>query len=638
MLVEKEVIRPGQYFYRDEQSGSPRKLVVTPELTKHWHDQGNAMLASGLTIPVPCEHDFDAHPMTPADRLKNNAGWVKGYTLKGDKLFSSVDVTDESITPAKLAGSIRWTSPWINSFTDGNGKEWKNVISHLALTTRPRVVNQEPFTGVAAALSMATEAKVDECGDKGLCLSRAGLILGDAPAYPMAFSLWAGGVAMNTEHDKIGRFTGSGVSKGRKKKDHKKEAASMSSRAEANSSIAGSGHDDLNESTEEARGHAKDAAKAASEGNHQQAAYHHMKASERHYALATHPKHEGTYFSRVHMAAHEAHNKAADAHIARKQKEIDAAMGILPPQKGKPPKPGSQPESQGGKPDANPTPEEEIDIEGDGEDDDIGGDSDNEMDDADMLNDANGDIAMEELLCDLLQALGVPMPDESNEQEFKRHLYEAVMSKIKELTSQGLKKDQDANDPTKNPDQNKPPNQNPNTSHPNKAQNPLIQQEQQPMYMSLEDINKLPDPMKGVALAMYNENVKLRTEMESDKKVVNSLRDAKLKDAASTRLTRVSLLSRLSPRVKADLDAMLAIPAMALSMGEGGIVVDPMAQTLAILEKGLADIPRLLTTDQSALSVQPHPQDADALTTERADEIADGLARHMGCPPVSKAG
>ena len=35
------------------------------------------------------------------------------------------------------------------------------------------------------------------------------------------------------------------------------------------------------------------------------------------------------------------------------------------------------------------------------------------------------------------------------------------------------------------------------------------------MYMSLEEINKLPDPMKGVALAMYNENVKLRAEMEA---------------------------------------------------------------------------------------------------------------------------
>ena len=152
------------------------------------------------------------------------------------------------------------------------------------------------------------------------------------------------------------------------------------------------------------------------------------------------------------------------------------------------------------------------------------------------------------------------------------------------------------------------------------------------MYMSLDDINKLPDPMKGVALAMYAENQKLRGELDATSKATASLRDAKLKEENAKRTARVSLLSRLSPRVKADLDAMLALPAMALSMGDGGAVVDPMAQTLAVLEKGLADLPRLLTTEQSALAIQPQPQDADMLTTERADELSDNLARMMGAP------
>jgi transcriptional regulator of met regulon len=58
---------------------------------------------------------------------------------------------------------------------------------------------------------------------------------------------------------------------------------------------------------------------------------------------------------------------------------------------------------------------------------------------------------------------------------------------------------------------------------------------------------------------------------------------------------------------------------------------------LAVLEKGLQDLPRLLTTDASALSAQPQPQDADMLSEERADSIADGLARQMGCPPQKRA-
>ena len=157
------------------------------------------------------------------------------------------------------------------------------------------------------------------------------------------------------------------------------------------------------------------------------------------------------------------------------------------------------------------------------------------------------------------------------------------------------------------------------------------------MFISLDDIHKLPDPMKGVALAMYAENQKLRSEMKASKKITDSLRDAKLKEANAARTSRIALLGRISPRAKADLDAMLVLPSMALSMGDGGAVVDQMAQTLAVLEKGLADLPRLLTTDASALSVHPQPQDADMLSDERANIIADGLARQMGCPPLQGA-
>ena len=522
MLVEKEVIRPGCYWYRDEATGVPRKLVVTPELTRYWHEQGNAMLSAGLTVPVPFEHDFNSHPMTPADKLLNNSGWVKEYRLsdgkggKGDRLFSVVDIQDENIAK-KLPGTIRWTSPWINTFTDGQGKEWKNVISHLALTTRPRIVEQAPFGSVAAALSIATETKATGAElpvfKDGFCLSRAGRIAVRKrdkkvrPLYPIAFSMFSGAVL---------------------------------------------GPDDF------------------------------------------------------------------------------------------PPKKKAQPPNGDGGKDKGGIPPNGGDEGGDDTFEDADGGPDVEMDD-DPSNDANidlppfndpaGDIGMEELLCDLLQALGVPMPDESNEAQFKRHLYEATMSKIKELTSKGMGK-QEQDGKSDQPDQNKPPNQNPHAAQPN----PLIQQEQQPMFMSLEDINKIADTtMKTIALSMYNENIKLRAEVDAGAKTANSLRDAKLKEEDAKRKTRVAFLSKLSPRVKADLDAMLALPAMALSMGDGGAVVDPMAQTLAVLEKGLQDLPRLLTTEASALSVQPQPQDADMLTEERADKLADDLARQMGAAPSKKA-
>ena len=157
------------------------------------------------------------------------------------------------------------------------------------------------------------------------------------------------------------------------------------------------------------------------------------------------------------------------------------------------------------------------------------------------------------------------------------------------------------------------------------------------MYMSLEDINKISDPtMRTIALSMYNENVKLRAEMDTAKKTTDGLRDAKLKEAQAQRASRIALLSKVSPRVKNDLEAMQTNAGFALSMGDGGVVVDPMEQTLAVLEKGLADIPRLLTIDHTALSLQAQPTDAE-MSSEATDKMADDFARMMGCPPAAKA-
>lgn len=158
------------------------------------------------------------------------------------------------------------------------------------------------------------------------------------------------------------------------------------------------------------------------------------------------------------------------------------------------------------------------------------------------------------------------------------------------------------------------------------------------MYMSLEDINKIPDEtMKNIALSMYNENVKLQAALDANTKTTTSLRDAKLAEEKAKRDLRIARLSRMSPRVKADLDAMLAMPSMALSMGDGGAVTDPMAQTLAILEKGFADMPQLLSTELTALQIAPHPTDGEMSQAE-IDKTADDMARMMGCAPEKKAG
>ncbi len=514
-LIEKEIIAPGTYFYTDEKSGLPRKLDVDSALTKYWLDQGTKMLDFGLKVPVPYEHDFQINPMTPKDKLLNNAGEVKEYRirdiLKGDPLYDAkrgevkdalfgiVDVQDPHIRD-KIGTSIRWTSPWINSFMDGDGRQWKNVIAHLALTTKPRITSQSPFTSIAAALSMATPAPKPSAD--GYCLTRAGLLLKGLPAYPLAFSLMSG-----------------------------------------------------------------------------------------------------------------------------------VALGFPPPKKkGKDDK-AKKPTSEGGEPDSNPTPAEGEPPGKPGEGGEPGeGGPPGAGDDIDLppLGDQAGDVSMEEVLCDLLRALGVDCQHDGDESQFKRNLYAAAMKKVHELTNKGMNKDEDPKPGSVN--KGNPPGQQP--------PNPLVQQEQQPMYMSLEEINKIPDQTtKGIALSWYNENVKAEAKTAELEKKLNGLNNKVITEHGSKRSERVARLSRISPKVKADLEAMVAMPSMALSMGDDGNVVDPMEQTLKILENGLADMPQLLQIPAAALGVSPHPvDDVNALTAEQEQKIVDDMVRMQGGVPFPKAG
>ena len=212
MEIRKEIIRPGTYTYIDPRTNKPEKLTVTTDTIKHFHKTGSDMLKAGLSVPVPIEHQADAVPMTESERaakqLKDNGGWVSGYeigevkqkingkeTVVKDVLFGKLDIQDQSIVD-KLPKTIRFVSPHINSFTDGAGKKWDSVISHVALTTRPRITNQEPFApNMAAALSLVSALQPLRDLKDGISLSKAGLLKAGKktlPVYPLAFSLLSG--------------------------------------------------------------------------------------------------------------------------------------------------------------------------------------------------------------------------------------------------------------------------------------------------------------------------------------------------------------------------------------------------------------------------------------------------------------
>lgn len=205
MEVRKEVIRTGKHVYLDE-LGRPAVLDTTPADIEHYLKNGSAMLAAGIPIPVPIEHQPTATPMNAQDRaanlVRNNAGETKRFesdVIKDPKtgedvhrLLSVLDIKDDGIAKQIKNQSIRWVSPWISSFTDGTGKAWNKVVSHVALTTRPRIHSQHAFESIPMALSAALSLATPNVSS-GYALTRAGLLTKEnKPAFPIAFSMTCG--------------------------------------------------------------------------------------------------------------------------------------------------------------------------------------------------------------------------------------------------------------------------------------------------------------------------------------------------------------------------------------------------------------------------------------------------------------
>jgi hypothetical protein len=498
-VIEKEVARPGTTWYIDPATSLPRKATFTPETLKYWHDQGQSMLSSGLVIPVPMEHQA-LGAMTPAQKaaanLANNAGWVQGYKFKKIKdedgneveaLFSDVDITDISIAN-KLPHTIRYTSPWISSFVDGNGKSWNGVISHLALTTRPRIVKQTPFQNLSAAMSLADnlldttfDPKTYPVAAGGFALSRAGNLKKRTdgkltPCFPLAFSLWTG----------IGLADDVPFKKKEEKPAEKKEG----------------------------KGESK-----------------------------------------------------------------------LPP--------GGTEEGE--------KPEGEGITEGEGQD---------ILQEEAKLIDEDGDISIYEVLCDLLEAVGLTI-GECNSDNFMQKLYEATMSQIK--GGQGGLEKNDMGTPN-----NTPPGAG---SGAGKA--PLMQ-EQPPLYMSLEQAQAITDPnQRAMALSIIH----LQTKSERLEK--NAIDRAKYMRQA--RLDR--LYKRLPPTARDKLAAMAQ--GAGFSMNDDGSVADSMDGYLALLESSMPDLPTLLTGDSKAFSEQPHPKQYDGvMSEERRQSIVKEVCRSGGITTV----
>lgn len=143
-LLPKEVLRPGVY-HTDE--GVVR---VTPKRIRRWAKQFGLMKTAKLSVPVPNEHQDTAKPVTDAQKkaaeVEHNAGFGEEMWVEKDgSLWTMLDIPDEK-TAKHIVKNVRYVSPEIESeFKDGDGRVWKDVITHMALTPRPVFQRQKPF-------------------------------------------------------------------------------------------------------------------------------------------------------------------------------------------------------------------------------------------------------------------------------------------------------------------------------------------------------------------------------------------------------------------------------------------------------------------------------------------------------------
>jgi hypothetical protein len=160
-IVRKELFGPGTVIAEDPQ-GNPLPYHVTPAEVDRQLRETKEMLGEGLSIPIPLEHQ-NVRPsrLSPADRkankVTNNAGYLHDMVKLNGKLFVDLDIPDAALAK-KLPATMRFVSPEIDSFVDPvTGKKRTNVITHIALTNRPRWVDQEPFksAGSDGAVTMS---------------------------------------------------------------------------------------------------------------------------------------------------------------------------------------------------------------------------------------------------------------------------------------------------------------------------------------------------------------------------------------------------------------------------------------------------------------------------------------------------
>ena len=171
----KHIVSEG--FYVVSNGNGQRKLeFIDEQRMKHWSDQAALMNQAGIRIPAPDKHHPQALPegnkgnkwSSSDPGSKSNFGFwdsfeVKDHLKNGKNLkalYGTVDVPVDQ-DAQRVGTSVKETSICaLPEFIDGEGRVWKDVLTHVALVTNPIEPGQDNFQrqdvpGNALALSMS---------------------------------------------------------------------------------------------------------------------------------------------------------------------------------------------------------------------------------------------------------------------------------------------------------------------------------------------------------------------------------------------------------------------------------------------------------------------------------------------------
>jgi len=188
MKFEKQILTEGLYVTGDGKGGRQVQLIDRNRI-KHWTEQHYEMRKDGLNIPAPELHDPKAVPTTAMGGSKSNFGFweemslvdstdSEGNSVKALNGILDVPVDDDA---KRIGKSVKETSIYaVPEFIDGTGKVWKDVLTHVAVVTKPIEPGQKNFVPLDGALALSMSHRLPISMDMNMMSQ----ILDDGDANP----------------------------------------------------------------------------------------------------------------------------------------------------------------------------------------------------------------------------------------------------------------------------------------------------------------------------------------------------------------------------------------------------------------------------------------------------------------------